>query len=83
LSANSNQSGGDLEFQRNVRAVVFGRRRALISEGLCRTKQKAEGDIILYFALKLGTAAQFHVFMGKQNCEFGERQIKHLPGMWN
>jgi hypothetical protein len=35
---------------------------------------------MLYFALKLGTGAQFHVIVGKPNCEFEAHRMMHLPG---
>jgi len=46
-----------------------------------RVETSSGGDVMLHFELKLSTGAQFHVFMGTQNCEFEARQIKDLPGM--
>jgi hypothetical protein len=64
--------------QQNVRSVAFSHRCALIFQGLTHVDSRGGRDVMLHLSQKLGTDAQFQVIVGKQNCEFGARRIRHL-----
>jgi len=49
-------------------------------KGLRRSIREADHDVMLHFTQKLGADAQIHVFVGKQNCQFGIRRIRRLRG---